>query len=145
MLVPADHVSRSLNDTYYVDSQTVLRCHTSAHQAELLREGHRRFLVTGDVYRRDSIDSTHYPVFHQVLFYSLAPFFFFAYFGCFARHHTFGVYVFLYYVIQMEGFCVFSPGDWNESGKDSTLYAAEDLKKCLEGLASHLFGKLRSI
>ena len=68
VLVPADHVSRSLNDTYYVDSQTVLRCHTSAHQAELLREGHRRFLVTGDVYRRDSIDSTHYPVFHQVFF-----------------------------------------------------------------------------
>lgn len=66
VLVPADHVSRSYNDTYYVDSQTVLRCHTSAHQAELLRKGHSHFLVTGDVYRRDSIDSTHYPVFHQV-------------------------------------------------------------------------------
>ncbi|KAH7568220.1 hypothetical protein JRO89_XS07G0262800 [Xanthoceras sorbifolium] len=66
VLVPADHVSRSLNDTYYVDSQTVLRCHTSAHQAELLRGGHTHFLVTGDVYRRDSIDSTHYPVFHQM-------------------------------------------------------------------------------
>jgi phenylalanyl-tRNA synthetase alpha chain len=66
VLVPADHVSRSYNDTYYVDSQTVLRCHTSAHQAELLREGHTHFLVIGDVYRRDSIDSTHYPVFHQV-------------------------------------------------------------------------------
>lgn len=66
VLVPADHVSRSYNDTYYVDAQTVLRCHTSAHQAELLREGHTHFLVIGDVYRRDSIDSTHYPVFHQV-------------------------------------------------------------------------------
>lgn len=66
VLVPADHVSRSYNDTYYVDSQTVLRCHTSAHQAELLREGHTHFLVIGDVYRRDSIDATHYPVFHQV-------------------------------------------------------------------------------
>lgn len=66
VLVPADHVSRSYNDTYYVDAQTVLRCHTSAHQAELLRRGHTHFLVTGDVYRRDSIDSTHYPVFHQV-------------------------------------------------------------------------------
>ncbi|CAI9090623.1 OLC1v1025437C1 [Oldenlandia corymbosa var. corymbosa] len=66
VLVPADHVSRSYNDTYYVDSQTVLRCHTSAHQAELLRKGHNYFLVTGDVYRRDSIDSTHYPVFHQM-------------------------------------------------------------------------------
>ena len=24
------------------------------------------FLVVGDVYRRDEIDATHYPVFHQV-------------------------------------------------------------------------------
>jgi phenylalanyl-tRNA synthetase alpha chain len=66
VLVPTDHVSRSPNDTYYVDSETVLRCHTSAHQAETLRQGHTSFLVTGDVYRRDSIDSTHYPVFHQM-------------------------------------------------------------------------------
>ncbi|KAG0451886.1 hypothetical protein HPP92_026254 [Vanilla planifolia] len=66
VLVPADHVSRSYNDTYYVDAQTVLRCHTSAHQTELLKRGHCYFLVTGDVYRRDSIDSTHYPVFHQM-------------------------------------------------------------------------------
>ncbi|KAK4481516.1 hypothetical protein RD792_012417, partial [Penstemon davidsonii] len=105
VLVPADHVSRSYNDTYYVDSQTVLRCHTSAHQAELLREGHTHFLVTGDVYRRDSIDATHYPVFHQ-----------------------------------MEGVRVFTPADWEGSGNDGTSYAAEDLKKCLEGLARHLFG-----
>ena len=42
------------------------RCHTSAHQAELLRKGERSFLVTGDVYRRDSVDRTHYPVFHQM-------------------------------------------------------------------------------
>ena len=41
-------------------------CHTSAHQAEILRQGTRAFLVTGDVYRRDSIDATHYPVFHQM-------------------------------------------------------------------------------
>jgi phenylalanyl-tRNA synthetase alpha chain len=66
VLVPADHVSRSPNDTYYVSPDTVLRCHTSAHQAELLRGGQRAFLVTGDVYRRDSIDATHYPVFHQM-------------------------------------------------------------------------------
>ncbi|KAI3438380.1 hypothetical protein D9Q98_000812 [Chlorella vulgaris] len=66
VLVPADHVSRSPNDTYYVAPETVLRCHTSAHQAEILRQGERAFLVTGDVYRRDSIDATHYPVFHQM-------------------------------------------------------------------------------
>ncbi|KAL4444996.1 hypothetical protein ABPG77_004046 [Micractinium sp. CCAP 211/92] len=66
VLVPADHVSRSPNDTYYVSPDVVLRCHTSAHQAELLRAGNTAFLVTGDVYRRDSIDATHYPVFHQM-------------------------------------------------------------------------------
>ncbi|PSS11088.1 Phenylalanine--tRNA ligase [Actinidia chinensis var. chinensis] len=105
VLVPEDHVCRSYNDTYYVDSQTVLRCHTSAHQAALLRKGFTHFLVTGDVYRRDSIDSTHYPVFHQ-----------------------------------MEGFRVFNPDDWEASGMNGISYAAEDLKKCLEGLARHLFG-----
>ena len=45
--MPPDHVSRSPNDTYYIDQDTVLRCHTSAHQAELLRQGHAAFLVTG--------------------------------------------------------------------------------------------------
>ncbi|CAK8542680.1 unnamed protein product [Lathyrus sativus] len=105
VLVPEDHVSRSYNDTYYIDPQTVLRCHTSAHQAELLRDGYTHFLVTGDVYRRDSIDSTHYPVFHQ-----------------------------------MEGFRVFVPEEWEASGMDATSFSAADLKKCLEGLARHLFG-----
>jgi phenylalanyl-tRNA synthetase alpha chain len=66
VLVPPDHVSRSANDTYYVDESNVLRCHTSAHQLEMLKEGARKFLVTGDVYRRDSIDATHFPVFHQM-------------------------------------------------------------------------------
>jgi phenylalanyl-tRNA synthetase alpha chain len=66
VLVPPDHVSRGSNDTYYVDSDRVLRCHTSAHQAEMLKDGARKFLVTGDVYRRDSIDATHFPVFHQM-------------------------------------------------------------------------------
>lgn len=43
----------------------------------------------------------------------------------------------------MEGVRVFSPADWEISGIDATSYVAEDLKKCLEGLARHLFGKLR--
>lgn len=41
----------------------------------------------------------------------------------------------------MEGFRVFSPDDWSGSGMDGTAYAATDLKKTLEGLATHLFGK----
>ena len=64
MLIPDDHVIRRPNDTYYIDHQTVLRAHTSAHQAELLRAREKAFLVAGDVYRRDEIDATHYPVFH---------------------------------------------------------------------------------
>ncbi len=66
LLIPADHPSRSKSDTYYVDEDNVLRTHTSAHQHELIAGGEMRFLVTGDVYRRDEIDKTHYPVFHQM-------------------------------------------------------------------------------
>ena len=44
----------------------MLRAHTSAHQRELVRSGLDRFLLAGDVYRRDEIDATHYPVFHQM-------------------------------------------------------------------------------
>ena len=63
--IEKDHPSRSLSDTYYVNEKTVLRTHTSAHQNELLQKGIKKFLVTGDVYRKDEINSTHYPVFHQ--------------------------------------------------------------------------------
>ena len=66
LLIPATHPARSKSDTYYFDDATVLRTHTSAHQVELLKSGHRKFLVAGDVYRKDEIDRTHYPVFHQI-------------------------------------------------------------------------------
>lgn len=66
LLVPPEHISRSKNDNYYVNSTIVLRAHTSAHQRDFIRMGFDRFLVTGDVYRRDEIDSSHYPVFHQM-------------------------------------------------------------------------------
>jgi len=66
LLIPDDHVSRSLSDTYYKDEVTVLRTHTSAHQNDLLMAGYKSFLVAGDCFRRDEIDSCHYPVFHQI-------------------------------------------------------------------------------
>jgi phenylalanyl-tRNA synthetase alpha chain len=66
LLIDKDHVSRRRSDTYYFNNETVLRTHTSAHQSELLSRGLTSFLVTGDVYRRDEIDSSHYPVFHQM-------------------------------------------------------------------------------
>ncbi|KAG5191967.1 phenylalanine--tRNA ligase [Tribonema minus] len=68
LLIPPSHVSRRATDTYYVDDKRVLRTHTSAHQVTLLRRGAppRAFLVCGDVYRRDEVDRSHYPVFHQM-------------------------------------------------------------------------------
>ena len=66
LLIPQNHPARSKSDTYYVDDNTVLRTHTSAHQTVLLKQGLTKFLVTGDVYRKDEIDSHHYPVFHQM-------------------------------------------------------------------------------
>jgi phenylalanyl-tRNA synthetase alpha chain len=66
LLIPKDHVSRSKSDTYYLNREVCLRTHTSAHETQLLKEGRRQFLVTGDVYRRDEIDASHYPIFHQM-------------------------------------------------------------------------------
>ncbi|KAL4399963.1 phenylalanyl-tRNA synthetase alpha subunit, mitochondrial [Malassezia pachydermatis] len=63
---PADHPGRSPSDTYYVNRNTCLRTHTSAHEVETFRDGHLRWLLTADVFRRDEIDSSHYPVFHQM-------------------------------------------------------------------------------
>ncbi|KAH8356694.1 hypothetical protein KR200_003048 [Drosophila serrata] len=65
LLIPGDHVSRQKSDCYYVNQQHLLRAHTTAHQVELISGGLDNFLVVGEVYRRDEIDSTHYPVFHQ--------------------------------------------------------------------------------
>ena len=66
LLVAKDHITRSKNDNYYINRTTMLRAHTSAHQRDFIRMGCNQFLVTGDVYRRDEIDSSHYPIFHQM-------------------------------------------------------------------------------
>ena len=44
----------------------MLRTHTSAHEVEVFAKGMERWLLTADVYRRDEIDASHYPVFHQM-------------------------------------------------------------------------------
>lgn len=64
---PPDHVGRSRTDTYYLNKETVLRTHTSAHQADVFRANKSEgYLISADVYRRDAIDRSHYPVFHQM-------------------------------------------------------------------------------
>lgn len=66
LLVPLDHPSRRKRENYYFNHSHMLRAHTSAHQWDLIHSGLDAFLVVGDVYRRDEIDKTHYPVFHQM-------------------------------------------------------------------------------
>lgn len=64
---PLDHIGRSRTDTYYINKETVLRTHTSAHQADTFRNNESEgYLISADVYRRDAIDRSHYPVFHQM-------------------------------------------------------------------------------
>lgn len=63
----ADHPGRARSDTYYLSRDTLLRTHTSAHELETFRaNASRGFLLSADVYRRDEVDRTHYPVFHQM-------------------------------------------------------------------------------
>ena len=66
VLVPKDHVAREKKDNYYINENYMLRAHTSAHQVDLLKAGLSAFLCTGDVYRRDTVDRSHYPIFHQM-------------------------------------------------------------------------------
>lgn len=63
---PPDHPGRRPSDSYFINNHTLLRTHMTANEGEFLRAGHRSFLIAGDVYRRDQIDATHYPVFHQL-------------------------------------------------------------------------------
>ncbi|KAF9177862.1 hypothetical protein BGZ50_008301 [Haplosporangium sp. Z 11] len=60
-----DHPGRAMTDTYYLNEKIMLRTHTSAHQLRVMTESDK-MLITADVYRRDEIDSSHYPVFHQM-------------------------------------------------------------------------------
>jgi len=66
--MPADHPARAMQDTFYFDAHTLLRTHTSTVQIRYL-EAHEppcRIIAAGRVYRSDSPDLTHTPMFHQV-------------------------------------------------------------------------------
>ncbi|KAF8507332.1 phenylalanyl-tRNA synthetase [Hysterangium stoloniferum] len=63
---PQDHPGRQVSDSYYINKTWMLRTHTSAHEVDIFSEGHKRWLFTADVYRRDEIDASHHPVFHQM-------------------------------------------------------------------------------
>jgi phenylalanyl-tRNA synthetase alpha chain len=61
------HPARGLSDTFYVDTNTVLRTHTSPMQVRAMEQHPPPLYVVipGRVYRRDN-DATHTPQFHQV-------------------------------------------------------------------------------
>lgn len=64
---PEDHPGRSKTDTYYLNKDTLLRTHTSAHETQCFKDCKTPgYLISADVYRRDTIDRTHYPAFHQM-------------------------------------------------------------------------------
>lgn len=64
---PPDHPGRARSDTYYINASTLLRTHTSAHEAAIFKANESSgYLISADVYRRDAVDRSHYPVFHQM-------------------------------------------------------------------------------
>ena len=65
--VPPDHPARDMQDTFYVEGESLLRTHTSPVQIHVM-EGKRPPIFAvfpGAVYRRDN-DVSHSPMFHQV-------------------------------------------------------------------------------
>ena len=65
---PAGHPARSPLSTLFLDEQTVLRTETSPSQVRTMEaQQPPAYIVSlGRVYRRDTPDATHTPIFHQV-------------------------------------------------------------------------------
>jgi phenylalanyl-tRNA synthetase alpha chain len=65
--IPKDHPARDMQDTFYIEDETVLRTHTSPVQIHTMenREPPLRIIAPGKVYRCDS-DVSHTPMFHQI-------------------------------------------------------------------------------
>ena len=66
--IPKDHPARDTQDTFYIDDNTVLRTQTSPMQIRVMENTKPpiRILAPGRVYRSDTADATHSPVFHQI-------------------------------------------------------------------------------
>jgi phenylalanyl-tRNA synthetase alpha chain len=66
--IPPHHPARDMQDTFYLSDSELLRTHTSPVQIRHLENNPPpvRIVAPGRVYRRDAVDATHSPVFHQV-------------------------------------------------------------------------------
>lgn len=70
MNLPKDHPARDMQDTFYIDENTLLRTHTSPVQARTMipakGKGPIKVICPGKVYRRDDDDATHSHQFMQM-------------------------------------------------------------------------------
>ncbi|XP_071443099.1 probable phenylalanine--tRNA ligase, mitochondrial [Hetaerina americana] len=128
LLIGSDHPSRQKSDCYYLNKENLLRAHMTAHQADLIKSGLDCFLMVGDVYRRDEVDASHFPIFHQIDAVKL-----------FSQSELCGEDG------MDKGLKLFDAGKRTHDCQESHCEAAAklvemDLKSCLMGLSLQLFG-----
>lgn len=65
---PPEHPARDMQDTFFIDPETILRTHTSNVQIHLMEEKDPplRYIIPGRVYRNEAISFKSYCLFHQV-------------------------------------------------------------------------------
>jgi len=66
--VPEHHPARDMQDTFYLKEKILLRTHTSPMQIRTMEREKPpiRMIAIGRCYRRDALDSSHSPQFHQI-------------------------------------------------------------------------------
>ena len=66
--IPEHHPARDMQDTFFINPETVLRTHTSNVQIHLMEEEDPplKYIVPGRVYRNEAIGYKSYCLFHQV-------------------------------------------------------------------------------
>ena len=66
--IPKDHPARDDQDSFYINREILLRTHTSPVEIRVMEKQQPpvRMIAIGKCYRRDAIDSTHSPMFHQI-------------------------------------------------------------------------------
>ena len=66
--IPKNHPARDTQDTFYIEDNIVLRTQTSPMQIRVMEKTKPpiRVIAPGKVYRSDTVDATHSPVFHQI-------------------------------------------------------------------------------
>ena len=66
--IPKEHPARDMQDTFYIDKETLLRTHTSSSQIHFMEKNAPpiRVISPGRVYRNEDISVRSYCLFHQI-------------------------------------------------------------------------------